>query len=72
MAREMWEYTTIDGDTFDSLALEFYGEESYSVFIMQLNPDYIKTLVFDSGVVLKIPKINIKETSTLPPWKKVK
>lgn len=70
MNRECYNYTTIAGDTFDGIALEFYGEENYSVFIMQLNPDYIKTLIFEAGVKLIIPKINIEEKSTLPPWKR--
>ncbi len=70
MARQCSKYTTKQGDTFDSIALEFYGEETYSVFIMQLNPNYIGTLVFDYGINLVIPEINIKNDSTLPPWKK--
>jgi phage tail protein X len=70
LARQYYKYTTKQGDTFDSIALEFYGEENYSVFIIQLNPNYINTVIFDEGVNLIIPDINIKNTSTLPPWKK--
>lgn len=70
MNREYYEYATVEGDTFDSISLEFYGEENYSVFIMQFNPKLIKTIIFESGISIKIPKINIKETSTLPPWKR--
>lgn len=70
MTRKCYNYTTIAGDTFDSIALEFYGEENYSVFIMQLNPDYIQTIIFDAGIELIIPQINSEEKSTLPPWKR--
>lgn len=70
MVRQYSKYITKQGDTFDSIALEFYGEEKYSVFIMQLNPNYIGTLIFDYGIKLVIPEINIKNDSTLPPWKK--
>lgn len=70
MARKYYNYTTIAGDTFDNLALEFYGDEKYSVFIMQFNPDFITTIIFDAGVKLKIPDIEINEISTLPPWKR--
>jgi phage tail protein X len=70
LARQYCLYTTKEGDTFDSLALNFYGEEKYSLFIMQLNPDSISTLIFDYGVKLKIPIITINDTSTLPPWKR--
>lgn len=70
LARQSFKYTTKQGDTFDSIALEFYGEEKYSVFIIQLNPNYIGTIIFDYGVKIIVPEINIKNASTLPPWKK--
>ncbi|WP_459482121.1 tail protein X [Clostridium saccharoperbutylacetonicum] len=70
MERTCSKYITKQGDTFDSMALEFYGEEKLSVFIIQLNPKYIDTIIFDEGIELIIPNINIKNTSTLPPWKK--
>ncbi|MBN1039020.1 LysM domain-containing protein [Clostridium botulinum] len=70
MLRQCIIYTTNQGDTFDSISLSFYGEEKYSVFIMQLNPDLISTLIFEYGVKLKIPDIKIRNTSTLPPWKR--
>jgi len=70
MSRQASIYTTNEGDTFDSIALDFYEEEKYSVFIMQLNPDLISTLIFEYGIKLKIPEISIKNTSTLPPWKR--
>lgn len=70
MPREYYEYTTINGDTFDKIALDFYGEENYSTFIMQLNPKYIRTIIFEAGVSLIIPKLKINNKSTLPPWKR--
>lgn len=70
MGRQYSIYITNEGDTFDSIALNFYGEEKYSVFIMQLNPNLISTLIFEYGIELSIPEINIKNTSTLPPWKR--
>ncbi|NFH90887.1 LysM domain-containing protein [Clostridium botulinum] len=70
MTRECYEYNTINGDTFDKIALDFYGEENYSTFIMQLNPDHIKTIIFDSGIKLLIPKLKINNKSSLPPWKR--
>ncbi|CAI3646180.1 Phage tail protein gpX [Clostridium neonatale] len=63
-------YITKDGDTFDILALKFYNNENYAVEIMKANPNQIKNIVFDEGVQLLIPNIEIKEESTLPPWKK--
>ena len=70
MNRSYTEYVTKDGDTFDSLALDFYGDENCSVFLMQFNPDLIDTLIFNQGVTINVPEINIKENSSLPPWKR--
>ena len=34
------DYTTREGDTFDALALEMYGEEMLAHYIAEFNPDY--------------------------------
>lgn len=70
LPRECYRYITINGDTFDRIALDFYGEENYSTFIMQLNPNHIRTIIFEAGVELIIPKLKVSDKSTLPPWKK--
>ncbi|MBY6761781.1 LysM domain-containing protein [Clostridium botulinum] len=62
-------YITKTGDTFDSISFNLLGNENYSVEIMKVNPYLIRTIIFESGVIVKIPKIDIKEESTLPPWK---
>lgn len=67
--RSCYKYITEENDTFDKLALDFYGNEDYSVFIMQMNPKYIGTIQFEYGVELIIPILKDRNTSTLPPWK---
>ncbi|RCX20877.1 tail protein X [Anaerobacterium chartisolvens] len=67
---EYYEYTTLQGDTFDMVALDFYNEESYASVIIQANPAHCKTIIFDAGVTLKIPIIEEKAQETLPPWKR--
>ncbi|WP_252225418.1 MULTISPECIES: LysM domain-containing protein [unclassified Clostridium] len=62
-------YISKTGDTFDSISFNLLGNEKYSAEIMKANPDSIRTIIFESGIIVKIPKINIKEESTLPPWK---
>lgn len=64
-----YKYKTIQGDTFDAIALDFYGEETLSSAIMLYNPDYINVLVFGAGVELLIPVIDAAAPSTLPPWR---
>lgn len=65
-----FEYTTMQGDTFDILALDAYNNSFKSSLIIQANPQYADVLVFDAGVKLKIPIIPAEPASTLPPWKR--
>lgn len=65
-----YEYETLQGDTFDVLALDFYNEESKASIIIQANPQSRNVLVFDEGIKLKIPQIEEATVTTLPPWKR--
>ena len=63
-------YTTIDGDTFDALALVFYDDEKLASTIIRANPDHCDTLIFAAGVELTIPEeIEVAMPETLPPWR---
>lgn len=67
----MYEHITVEGDTFDSLALQYYSEERLASTIIQANPDYCDTLIFEAGVLLYIPDVSTVEMpSTLPPWRR--
>jgi hypothetical protein len=63
-------YTTLSGDTFDSIALDFYNHESLSFHIIQANPIFRNTLTFQGGEVLSVPIIEQQAADTLPPWKR--
>ncbi|MBQ3405655.1 MAG: tail protein X [Lachnospiraceae bacterium] len=66
-----YEYTTVEGDTFDDLALYMYGDEKLSHYIIDFNPDYSDVLIFPANVELKLPEIEGMNTpDTLPPWKR--
>ena len=62
-------YITVQGDTFDMLALKAYGNEFLSHLIIQANPECAGVLVFDAGVKLNLPKVSKKATASLPPWR---
>lgn len=65
------EYTTREGDTFDALALEMYGEETLAHYIIDFNPDHADVLIFSAGVALRLPIVENAETpDTLPPWRR--
>lgn len=66
----MHKYSTVRGDTFDSIALLFYDDEFKANLIMEANPLYIKTIVFESGITLHIPILQEEVADTLPPWKR--
>ena len=50
------EYATREGDTFDALALEMYGDETLAHYIIDFN---------------RLPIVEDVETpDTLPPWRR--
>ena len=64
-------HVTIEGDTFDILALTYYSDEKQASTIIQANPDYCDTLIFEAGVSLVIPDAaTITLPETLPPWRR--
>lgn len=71
MANQYYSYTTLAGDAFDIIALDFYNDESLSSAIIQANPAYRNVLTFHGGEVLKIPIIEQQAAASLPPWKRV-
>ncbi len=67
---EYYNYKTLQNDTFDSIALDFYDDEKLSNNIIQANPKYSKYILFPANIELKIPIIEKVVNSTLPPWKR--
>ena len=62
---------TVEGDSFDALALEYYDDEMQASLIMAANPDYCDVLIFEAGVTLRIPIVeNVELPETLPPWRR--
>lgn len=64
-------HITVEGDTFDGLALKYYNDEKMASAIMQANPDHCDTLIFEAGVPLEIPAVStVTLPETLPPWRR--
>ena len=64
-------YVTVEGDTFDMLALTFYNQEKLASVIIQANPDYCDTLIFEAGIPLVIPDVaEVTLPESLPPWRR--
>lgn len=65
------EHKTVEGDTFDSLALWYYNDEQLASRIISANLDCCDVLIFEAGVTLRIPIMDTVDTpDTLPPWRR--
>lgn len=65
------DYITQEGDTFDALSLEMYGDETLAHYIIEFNPDYADVLIFEPNTKLKLPVIEeMNAPDTLPPWRR--
>lgn len=65
-----YDYVTRTGDTFDEIALDAYNDEFRAADIMEANPSLAGTVIFDSGVTLRIPYLSADPPESLPPWKR--
>ena len=62
-------YTTKQGDTWDNIALQVYGEERHADFLMQSNYAFLDILVFSAGTVLNTPALPEERDGDLPTWR---
>lgn len=63
-------YTTVDGDTYDMIALDMYHDEFRAPLIADANPEQAGVVVFPAGVVLRVPVVPAAEASAVPPWRR--
>ena len=66
-------YETQENDTFDLIAFRMYGNEFMASLLIQENIRHADTVVFEAGIVLNIPIIDMAEfEESLPPWRQEK
>jgi len=66
-------YTTIQGDTWDIISKQVYGNELFMDVLIKANINHRKTVIFSAGVVLEVPEIDTTSTEydvNLPVWKR--
>ena len=66
-------YRTVQGDTWDLIALKMYpkvGGEKLMDVLLKYNPEHIKAVIFSANVILNIPDVDIPVISSLPAWKR--
>lgn len=64
-------YKTIQGDTWDGIAVKVYGDEKYMNELLEANQAYREIIIFPANVSLSLPDIQTQTMTILPPWKKV-
>uniref|UniRef100_A0A7C4AJA2 Phage tail protein n=1 Tax=Thermodesulfovibrio aggregans TaxID=86166 RepID=A0A7C4AJA2_9BACT len=66
-----YEYITKEGDRWDLIAYQFYGDAMMYEPIVVANPEVPIVSILPGGIKLRIPAIEIKnEIEELPPWKR--
>lgn len=61
-------YKTVQGDTWDIVAKNVYGNELLAGFIMQANYKHIDIVVFSAGTELNTPDYE-EVDDELPEWR---
>jgi hypothetical protein len=56
-------YVTQKKDMWDLISWYFYDSEFYMRRLMEANPEYMKVVIFDEGVTLKIPALQEPDRS---------
>ena len=62
-------YTTVQGDTWDKIAYDLYGDEAYMRYLVEANWKFLDFLVFPSGIVLNLPEIPDEPDEAWPEWR---
>jgi phage tail protein X len=66
-------YRTVQGDTWDIIALKMYpnlGGEKLMHTLIEAIPEHRETVIFEANIVLEVPTVDIPVVSSLPPWKR--
>lgn len=63
-------YVTNQGETWDTISLDFYGTPYKVKELIDCNPQYSDVLIFDANVMLNIPILDDEQAGTLAPWKR--
>ena len=63
-------YTTVQGDTWDQIAYNEYGDEGRIDLLMKANPALLDYFVFPSNIEVNIPEDETEEEyDGMPDWR---
>lgn len=63
-------YVTNQGDTWESISMDFYGTPYKMAELIQCNSAYSDTLIFEGNIKLSIPILEEETAESLAPWKR--
>ena len=63
-------YTTVQGDMWDSIAYQFYGDVKYIDVLMKNNPDLLDIFIFSAGTKVFIPELPEEYMDDIPEWRR--
>ena len=63
-------YITVQGDMWDSIAYQFYGDVKYIGLLLQNNLDLLEIYVFSAGTKVFIPEIPEEYDDDMPEWRR--
>ena len=73
MEKSGYSYLCSAGETFDSIALAVYEDESRAAELLCMNPEYGDTAEFSGGEALLLPVVETLDDETsaaqIAPWK---
>lgn len=62
-------YITNQGDTWDKIAYNVYGNELYADKLILANIKYVGFFVFPAGIVLTTPEVQDEVEENVPEWR---
>ncbi len=66
-------YRTIQGDTWDLIALKMYpkiGGEKLIDILLEYNPEYMNFVILPANIILNVPDVLEPVVLNLPAWKR--
>ncbi|MEK4060981.1 MULTISPECIES: tail protein X [Paenibacillus] len=63
-------YRTVQGDTWDSVAFQVYGDEQLMTMLMNANPNHTETVIFSRNIAINVPDKPVITSDMLPPWRR--
>ncbi len=62
-------YMTSQGDTWDLIAYDLYGDEKYMRYLIEASWPLLDILVFSSGTMVNVPDIPEEADEDRPFWR---